>query len=123
MIVITILKLVFRRSRPAHNKDDMKGAVTAVDKFSFPSGHATRAAMLTGYFVFHVCDTTSQTICIVLWSICVSVSRVALGRHHLIDVTCGYIVGVLEYLLLVYLWVSRETCLRWLESYFSHFHL
>ena len=123
VIVITILKLMFRRSRPAHNKDDMVGAVTSVDKYSFPSGHATRAAMVSGYFIFHVCDTTRQTIYIVLWSVCVSVSRVALGRHHLIDVMCGYIVGMLEYLLLVYLWVSRETCLRWLESYFSHFHL
>ena len=123
VIVITVLKLTFRRSRPAHNQDDMVGAVTSVDKYSFPSGHATRAAMLTGFFVCHVCDSARHLIYIVLWSICVSLSRVALGRHHLIDVICGYIVGLLEYLILFYLWVPREICMQWLESYFSHFHL
>ena len=123
VIVITVLKLAFRRSRPAHNQDDMVGSVTSVDKYSFPSGHATRAAMLAGFMIFHVGESTLHLIFITLWSVSVSLSRVALGRHHMIDVICGYIVGMLEYLLLIYLWIPRETCLQWLESYFSHFHL
>lgn len=123
VVAISVMKLMFRRSRPAHNKDDMIGAVTSIDKYSFPSGHATRAAMLAGFFVFHVCDTKRKMVYITVWSVCVSLSRVALGRHHLIDVVCGYIAGMLEYLLLFYLWIPRETCLQWLESYFSHFHL
>ena len=62
-------------------------------------------------------------IYVTFWSMCVCLSRVALGRHHMIDVMCGYIVGILEYLILIYLWIPSQTCLEWLELYFSHFHL
>ena len=40
---------LFRRRRPAYNVDDMP-LTTGVDKFSFPSGHATRAVLLTVFF-------------------------------------------------------------------------
>ena len=123
VVVITVLKLAFRRARPAHNQDDMVGSVTSVDKFSFPSGHATRAAMLATFFILNVSDSRKHVIYVTFWSICVCLSRVALGRHHMIDVMCGYIVGILEYLILIYLWIPSQTCLEWLELYFSHFHL
>ena len=122
LIVIATLKLVFRRSRPAHNEMDMFATVS-IDNYSFPSGHASRAGMLGCFFMFHIVNTTKSTLLAVLWSLIVCSSRVILGRHHLVDVICGYIVGMFEYLLLVYLWIPTDTCMSWLELYFSHFHL
>lgn len=98
-------------------------ATVSVDLYSFPSGHASRAGMLACFFVLEF-FTSRKWIAITLsWSLIVALSRVVLGRHHLIDIICGYFVGILEYLLLLYLWVPRETCMSWLELYFSHFHL
>ncbi|KAH3801829.1 polyisoprenoid diphosphate/phosphate phosphohydrolase PLPP6-like [Dreissena polymorpha] len=122
LIVIGILKTVFRRSRPAHNKMDMFATVS-IDNYSFPSGHASRAGMLACFFFMRYLTCPTKSLLVLTWSLIVTASRVALGRHHIVDVVCGYGVGIAEYLLLVYLWVPVETCLSWLELYFSHFHL
>lgn len=122
LIVIVILKVSFRRSRPKHNEMDMFATVS-VDLYSFPSGHASRAGMLACLFMLKYITSLKWNIALLIWSMIVTLSRVALGRHHLIDVVCGYLVGMFEYLLLLYLWIPRETCMSWLELYFSHFHL
>ena len=44
--VVAVLKAFTRRRRPSYNVDDQYATVKLVDKFSFPSGHATRATML-----------------------------------------------------------------------------
>ncbi|KAL4219473.1 lipid phosphatase [Mactra antiquata] len=122
LIVIGILKTVFRRSRPQYNEMDMFATVS-IDNYSFPSGHASRAGMLACFFVLCVLDSPKWIILAIFWSFVVTLSRVLLGRHHLVDVICGYFTGIFEYLLLAYLWIPKETCMSWLELYFSHFHL
>ena len=116
--------------------------VKMVDKFSFPSGHATRATMLALLFTFLSplplllwCDMinnfTSFTVqlktadtppeyylCLqptallrlpfFAWALAVAVSRVLLGRHHILDVVAGVVIGVLEAVLLSMLWRSEE---------------
>ncbi|KAJ6655440.1 hypothetical protein lerEdw1_005140 [Lerista edwardsae] len=44
VVLVAAVKGLVKRRRPAHNKMDMFATVS-VDKYSFPSGHATRAAM------------------------------------------------------------------------------
>ncbi|KAL9644516.1 hypothetical protein ABK040_009380 [Willaertia magna] len=75
------------------------------DKYSFPSGHASRASfiLLIFYFNQHIllkANTTIEqertnlllTTCLFWWyNICLS--RVALGRHFLMDVIVGCFVG------------------------------
>ena len=46
IVVVAIIKAFTRRRRPSYNVDDQYATVKLVDKFSFPSGHATRATML-----------------------------------------------------------------------------
>lgn len=122
IVITVILKMIFRRSRPMHNHMDMFATVS-VDHYSFPSGHAARAAMLACFFSLHVFSSPLWILLVTAWSLIVTISRVCLGRHHVIDVVCGYIVGIGEYLMLIYLWISTEICMNWLELYFSHFHL
>ena len=47
VIVVALMKAVVRRSRPANNVDDMTASDSLVDVYSFPSGHATRATVLS----------------------------------------------------------------------------
>ncbi|KAK9403795.1 phospholipid phosphatase 6 [Crotalus adamanteus] len=44
LVLVAAVKGLVKRRRPVYNKMDMFATVS-VDKYSFPSGHATRAAM------------------------------------------------------------------------------
>lgn len=49
IVIVAVLKAFTRRRRPAYNIDDLF-LVSSIDKFSFPSGHATRAVLLGVFF-------------------------------------------------------------------------
>ncbi len=87
-IVVVIVKNIFRRKRPPGTS----GAIyRKADPFSFPSGHAARAAML--------CLLSSQLgpvaafISIAIWSPFMVVSRIAIGIHYVLDVLAGIALG------------------------------
>ncbi|KAK3610882.1 hypothetical protein CHS0354_009749 [Potamilus streckersoni] len=122
LIIIAIVKLLFRRQRPVHNQMDMFATVS-IDNYSFPSGHASRAAMLVCFFLFHVTDNAYHRILVILWSLVVSSSRVFLGRHHVLDVTCGFALGIIEYLLVYNIWIPQNKCVDLLDPYMQYFHL
>lgn len=109
VIVCATAKGIFRRTRPAQNANDM--LTISVDKYSFPSGHATRVAMCSCFLIWQF-DLSYPVACsIVVWAVIVCVSRVMLGRHHVSDVIAGGLIGVLEYLVMNYIpiWLSVET--------------
>ena len=123
VLVVMIIKLAFRRPRPRHNRMDMLGTVTAIDGFSFPSGHATRTAMV-------VCFMLSQfspwpwTVAILLWAVAVPISRVMLGRHYFMDVIIGVLIGLLQYRCIVLpLWLSSHTCEVLLQPIREELHI
>ncbi|KAL3871847.1 hypothetical protein ACJMK2_039819 [Sinanodonta woodiana] len=122
LIIIAVVKLLFRRQRPLHNQMDMFATVS-IDKYSFPSGHASRAAMLMCFFLVKITDNIYQRILVILWSLVVSSSRVLLGRHHVMDVICGFALGIVEYLLVYNIWIPQSTCVNLLEPYMQYFHL
>ena len=51
IVVVAVTKAFTRRRRPAQNINDNFLEVS-VDKFSFPSGHATRAILLAIFFTY-----------------------------------------------------------------------
>uniref|UniRef100_A0A915HEN5 Phosphatidic acid phosphatase type 2/haloperoxidase domain-containing protein n=1 Tax=Romanomermis culicivorax TaxID=13658 RepID=A0A915HEN5_ROMCU len=63
MVDVGVLKLIFRRSRPPHNVDDMVVEAPYIDQFSFPS--------------------------VYLYSLAMCASRILLGRHYVSDVVGG----------------------------------
>ena len=106
LVVIGILKVTFRRSRPVYNKKDMFLTVS-VDNYSFPSGHATRCGMVMIFMLSHLNLQLGIKLLIILWAVSVSISRVVLGRHHISDVLVGFFVGILQYYwLVINLWLS-----------------
>ncbi|KAK7082634.1 Catalytic activity protein [Halocaridina rubra] len=116
IIVVAVLKAVTRRRRPTDNKDDMFATIQ-MDKFSFPSGHSTRAVMLCVLLPLQYNLWILFTISLIAWGTAVSVSRVLLCRHHILDVAVGSIVGILEAFVMSLLWLSPESA-QWLVNFF-----
>ncbi|KAH9496918.1 Phospholipid phosphatase 6 [Bulinus truncatus] len=122
LLIVGTLKMVFQRSRPSHNVMDMFIA-PSVDKFSFPSGHTTRAVIMGLFLCFNMFTNRLLIFVTCVWALSVSVSRVLLGRHHIFDVLCGIFIGLLSYYFFLKIWVSQQTILTYLDSYFGHVHL
>ncbi|XP_069497181.1 polyisoprenoid diphosphate/phosphate phosphohydrolase PLPP6 [Ambystoma mexicanum] len=108
LILVAAVKGLVRRRRPTHNRMDMF-ATFSVDKYSFPSGHATRAAMVSRFILNHLVLAIPVRVLIVLWAAIVSLSRVMLGRHNVTDVAFGYFMGHMQYSLVEYLWLSPSS--------------
>ncbi|XP_046567478.1 phospholipid phosphatase 6-like [Haliotis rubra] len=122
LVIVALLKMLVQRPRPSNNQMDMFATVS-IDNYSFPSGHTTRAAMLACFYIERVLINQLPMTLIVTWSACVSLSRVMLGRHYVLDVLSGCLIGVLEYTAYSQFWIPQDKCLLWLEPYFGHVHL
>ncbi|XP_042272765.1 phospholipid phosphatase 6 [Thunnus albacares] len=108
LVLVAIVKAVVRRRRPAHNRMDMF-ATFSVDRYSFPSGHATRAAMCGRFLLAHLVLAAPLRVLVLLWASMVGLSRVMLGRHNVTDVMFGFWMGYCQYNLVEMLWLSPQT--------------
>ncbi|KAM6901279.1 inactive phospholipid phosphatase 7-like [Lycodopsis pacificus] len=82
----------------------------AMDLYSFPAAHASRAAMVSKFLLSHLVLAVPLRILLVLWALLVGVSRVLLGKHHLTDMVCGFALGMLHFSLMESVWLSSSTC-------------
>ncbi|OQR98312.1 phosphatidic acid phosphatase [Achlya hypogyna] len=112
------MKACFRRHRPSYHKHDMR--FPGPDKYSFPSGHATRVGCLLAWIVELVkyeprlltvalssvpymdgVDAATKSSEIVatgiVWVVMNCIGRLALGRHFASDVVCGALLGYLVF--------------------------
>ena len=122
LVVSFILKSLVKRERPRVNQMDMFFTVS-VDKFSFPSGHATRAGLVAVFFYVHFNYSHKFVLAIIVWTLLVCLSRILLGRHYVSDVLAGYVIGMLEYKLLECLWLSEDSCRSIIRLIEEDFHL
>ncbi|XP_039281117.1 phospholipid phosphatase 6 isoform X2 [Nilaparvata lugens] len=117
VVAVAVLKATVRRARPAVNKDDMFMTL-GPDKYGFPSGHVSRAVFITCFFTHLYPLSIIFYPPLLAWSVSVSVSRILLRRHHILDVLAGALLGFLEIGLLSLLWLSKDSSI-WLVSYIS----
>ncbi|XP_026152795.1 inactive phospholipid phosphatase 7-like [Mastacembelus armatus] len=82
----------------------------AMDVYSFPAAHASRAAMVSKFLLSHLVLAVPLRILLVLWAFLVGISRVLLGKHHLTDMVCGFALGMLHFSLIENVWLSSSTC-------------
>lgn len=82
----------------------------AMDIYSFPAAHASRAAMVSKFLLSHLVLAVPLRVLLVLWAFLVGLSRVLLGRHHLTDMVCGFALGLLHFSLMETVWLSSSTC-------------
>uniref|UniRef100_A0A8P4KID2 Phosphatidic acid phosphatase type 2/haloperoxidase domain-containing protein n=1 Tax=Dicentrarchus labrax TaxID=13489 RepID=A0A8P4KID2_DICLA len=82
----------------------------AMDTYSFPAAHASRAVMVSKFLLTHLVLAVPLRILLYLWAVLVGVSRVLLGKHHLSDVGCGFALGFLHFSLVESVWLDSSTC-------------
>ncbi|XP_071752849.1 inactive phospholipid phosphatase 7-like [Centroberyx gerrardi] len=82
----------------------------AMDVYSFPAAHASRAAMVAKFLLSHLVLAVPLRILLVLWALLVGMSRVLLGKHHLTDMAFGFALGMLHFSLMESVWLSSGTC-------------
>lgn len=110
-------KAYVRRRRPIANKDDKLGQI-GPDKFSFPSGHASRAVFVAYFFINLYPISMFFYPPLLAWATSVCLSRILLNRHYILDVIAGIGLGLFEGFLLGFLWLSNDTAV-WLMSMIS----
>lgn len=82
----------------------------AMDVYSFPAAHASRAAMVSKFLLNHLVLAVPLRILLYLWGFLVGMSRVLLGKHHISDVGCGFALGFLHFTLVESVWLDSATC-------------
>lgn len=108
-----MLKAFARRRRPPTKNPDFFKSI-GPDQYSFPSGHASRAILISFIFtqIFPLFENgylyLGVSIFIWTWSTIVCLSRLLNGRHYLFDVLVGIVIGFLEGILVSFIWLSSE---------------
>lgn len=105
IIFVAIIKAATRRRRPAVNTDIFG---IGPDKFSFPSGHASRAFFVLGFFTILSPLPWFLWPPMFAWAFSVALSRLILIRHHILDVLAGVILGLFDVLVLSVVWFGPE---------------
>lgn len=96
LILVGTLKSIFRRPRPIYNSSGDFILVVSVDRYSFPSGHASRAFYVAAFACVYL-RQWSLCVCLLvaMWGITTAASRAAMGRHYIGDVCAGIPLGLL----------------------------
>lgn len=95
-IVVIGLKMIVRRRRPPGTEGMI---YRRTDPFSFPSGHAARAVLLS--LLALQMGPAAVFVVIVLWSPLMVLSRIAIGIHYVLDVIAGGLLGAFLTLVLI----------------------
>ncbi len=93
IILVAPLKLIFKRPRPPSNKGPIVLSVSSVDAYAFPSGHTSRAVAIAMFFCY-MPPFNVWTHLWYIWAAVVAMSRIMLGRHHILDVLAGAVAGL-----------------------------
>lgn len=97
-VIVMAIKFTVRRRRPA---GEWGRIYRNTDPHSFPSGHATRAAMLATLAIGIA--PAWMALILVVWAPLVGLARALLGVHYLSDIVGGMALGVLFGLVLLHL--------------------
>ncbi len=96
-VLVLSLKFLIRRPRPEGNWGHI---YRRTDPHSFPSGHAARAFMLA--VIALGLAPPWAALLVALWAPLVTVARVLMGVHFIIDISAGVAIGLLMGVLCLY---------------------
>lgn len=88
--LVLAIKFCIRRQRPP---GEWGSVYRNTDPHSFPSGHATRAGVLI--VLAAMLGPAWFAVLIALWAPIMSMARVTMGVHYLLDVVAGFFFGLL----------------------------
>ena len=100
-VVVAAIKFGIRRERPRGVQSALWSAMPRYDRYSFPSGHAARAACIA---VAATSADARLALPALLMVLAVASARVVMGIHYLLDVVCGAAMGGVSAWLVLLLW-------------------
>ncbi|XP_067826026.1 inactive phospholipid phosphatase 7 [Heptranchias perlo] len=109
LLVVAVVQKLVKRKGPSEVPPGVLDYL-AMDVFAFPAGQASRAAMVTRFFLNHLVLAVPLRILLVIWAGVIGSSRVMIGRHHLTDVFFGFFMGYLHFNLVKLLWLPSGIC-------------
>jgi|694.fasta_scaffold00773_25 undecaprenyl-diphosphatase len=103
--VVEIVKLTFRRTRPkSYTHKNFLGISSTSG--SFPSGHTSNmfcfAYLACNYFQ----TSLFTTVLIFLLAAYIGLSRILLGKHYLVDVLAGALIGLSLAIIGTFIWIN-----------------
>lgn len=96
-ISVECFKNVFERLRPSH-EPLLEHSIRLLEgkggKFSFVSSHATNVFGMSTWFILLLKHKYPKITYMFLWASLVAFSRIMVGKHYMLDIVCGGILGV-----------------------------
>lgn len=117
IIAIAIIKATVRRRRPPGNRPDMF-ATFGPDQYSFPSGHVSRVVYIAFFFYYLHPVSFIFYPPLLAWTFSVSLTRILLRRHHILDVVAGALLGIVECLFISIFWLGHDAS-TWIVTWLS----
>jgi len=93
LIIVEIIKTSVNRNRPKTLNRKNRIWKLSASSGSFPSGHTANIFTLMILIIHTYSTDITTTIALYLTAILVAISRLYLGRHYIIDIFAGFIIG------------------------------
>ena len=103
LVIYEVVKLNTKRPRPFAANPEIKAEVPPLDKYSFPSGHTMNNLAVASAVFFAVPQYGWLMILLPLtWGLL----RVYFGVHWLTDILCGFLFGILSFVIGHAIWIA-----------------
>lgn len=89
--IFRLFKLLFARPRPVFTTFGLRSRF--MDRYSFPSGHATTSFGLA-FVISHCYPLLAAQVVVYLVAGTIALSRVYMKEHYPLDVICGALLGI-----------------------------
>ncbi|XP_017543234.1 phospholipid phosphatase 6-like [Pygocentrus nattereri] len=106
-ILVRVIKAFVR-----YHSSEMFATVPPHPRYSFPSGHVTRAAMCACFLHARLLLDAPVRALLLVWAALMGLSQVLLGQHNVSGVTLALAMGYCQYSLVERCWVPSD----WLQD-------
>lgn len=102
LIIYFPVKNISKRKRPFAANPKIKAELPPLDKYSFPSGHTMNNLAVASAVFFVIPEGWIMLVMPLTWGLL----RVRYGVHWLTDVICGFLLGILSFLVGYGVWYA-----------------